>query len=787
MLDIAAWWLAIEAIGATAFPMAFVCLRFLPDRGYNFAKIFGLVLLSYLLWLGGTIHLVPYTRWSIFLTLALLASASIALAYRHREEMAELLHLRWRQFLFSEALFTATLAVVLLLRSFAHDSLTDPNDNRFTFAFLNAIIRSEYFPPQDPWLSGHSISYYYFGFLMLGTLTKLTGIASAVTFNLSIALVPALAATGAFGIIFNLLIDKEREIRVLACGALAGALFVFVSNIEGVFELLAVHGIGSQGFYEFIDVFGLDGPRNSSDWFPTELDWTLRAHGLADGRYDSVFPFFDLILPVGYLSGRNTAVPILLLVLAGITNLWRSESSYLRNFRLESVPLIGFTSLALGALIATHAWDLPTACLLLLAAIGLRNYRREGRLTAMMLGRTLLLTAPIVVAAGLLYLPYFTHVSGQFDGILTLPGSLASKPHHHLYMWLPLFWLALCLAVSALPKFDAFSLKNPRTWLAPSLPLALFLGWAAYIAIDSSFARLWDEVELRDYRWLTVGLIAGLLTVTTFALLNQLRAAPDASSPINPAVFALLLSAVAQLLVLGIEFFYVNAITVPWSADLATVLRVNYEAWLFLSLAGAYGIYRIGANWRTSGILSRLGKGAWATVTVTAIAAGLVFPITAGFYFHKVSAGERQLDGLSFLSLATPDEYEGIRYLQYNVDGMPVLVEAVTDSAADGARISAYTGLPTVLGWKTHEFWFRGSWAEIDSREADVALLYQTLSPAEAAEILAQYDVEYVFIGRLERQLYGDAGLSKFPDFMDTVFQQGEVTIYRTRTDTAQQ
>ena len=68
------------------------------------------------------------------------------------------------------------------------------------FAFLNASTRAAYFPPEDPWLQGHGISYYYFGYLIMGMLTKLTGIHSSIAYNLSLALIPAMAAAGAFGL-----------------------------------------------------------------------------------------------------------------------------------------------------------------------------------------------------------------------------------------------------------------------------------------------------------------------------------------------------------------------------------------------------------------------------------------------------------------------------------------------------------------------------------------------------------------------------------------------------------
>ena len=67
------------------------------------------------------------------------------------------------------------------------------------FGFLNAVLQSRFFPPEDPWLSGHAISYYYFGHFMMAFLTQLTGVASSVGYNLALACIPALAGIGAFG------------------------------------------------------------------------------------------------------------------------------------------------------------------------------------------------------------------------------------------------------------------------------------------------------------------------------------------------------------------------------------------------------------------------------------------------------------------------------------------------------------------------------------------------------------------------------------------------------------
>jgi uncharacterized membrane protein len=60
-------------------------------------------------------------------------------------------------------------------------------------------------------------------------------------------------------------------------------------------------------------------------------------------------------------------------------------------------------------------------------------------------------------------------------------------------------------------------------------------------------------------------------------------------------------------------------------------------------------------------------------------------------------------------------------------------------------------------------------------------IVYTTTDPEQAHAILERFGVEYVYVGGLERQQYGTAGLAKFAAFMDAVFENDEVTIYRVR------
>ena len=135
-------------------------------------------------------------------------------------------------------------------------------------AFQNAILRSEHFPPLDPWLSGFGISYYYFGYVMMAMLTRLSGAVSGVAFDLYDALLFALTMIGSFGVVYNLVAytiqkrHKEGEPAPpsgppLAAGVLGGLLVTVMGNLEGVLESLHASGILPDSFWAWIDIPGL--------------------------------------------------------------------------------------------------------------------------------------------------------------------------------------------------------------------------------------------------------------------------------------------------------------------------------------------------------------------------------------------------------------------------------------------------------------------------------------------------------------------------------------------------
>ena len=108
------------------------------------------------------------------------------------------------------------------------------------------------------------------------------------------------------------------------------------------------------------------------------------------------------------------------------------------------------------------------------------------------------------------------------------------------------------------------------------------------------------------------------------------------------------------------------------------------------------------------------------------------------------------------------------------------MVEAPGGSYSEYNWVSAHSGIPTLLGWGGHELQWRGNYEEPGKREPDIAAIYQGTDARATASLLERYDVDYVYVGPLERSKYriSQPALAKFDLLMTRAFESGSVTIY---------
>jgi uncharacterized membrane protein len=190
----------------------------------------------------------------------------------------------------------------------------------------------------------------------------------------------------------------------------------------------------------------------------------------------------------------------------------------------------------------------------------------------------------------------------------------------------------------------------------------------------------------------------------------------------------------------------------------------------------------------------------WGAALLVLLLADAVYPLV-GTYARTNHYAQRtnSLDGLAYLQTCNPrtppycdydthGDYEAIRWLNAHVTGNPVIVEAVGPDYSSYARISAFTGLPTPMGWVGHEYQWRVNWLDngfnaidFSRRAADIDTIYTDPHPDVVLSLMARYHAQYLYVGLLERVKYPTANLQRFSAFMQVVYSADGATIYMVR------
>ncbi len=326
------WWLISTLLGALALPIAWRIFGRLEDRGYGFARALGLLMAGYLFWMGATLRLFqPSLGGAVMAVLALLGLSAWIGRSTWRDVLDWLKEHR-STVLIMETLFLLAFLVWAFVR--ANNPEIWGTEKPMELAFLNAILQSDSFPPSDPWLSGYAISYYYFGYILMALLTRLTGVASGVAFNLANSLWFALVALGTYSLAYNFLARRTPG-RVKRFSPLLAPLFVLISgNLGGFLEVLHSKYIfwttNADGFWvsPFWTWFGLQDlekpPFLEPSWMPQRYLWWWRSsrvirdldlNGLPLGLQSiDEFPFFTFLLADNH--PHLLAMPFVLIAIA---------------------------------------------------------------------------------------------------------------------------------------------------------------------------------------------------------------------------------------------------------------------------------------------------------------------------------------------------------------------------------------------------------------------------------------------------------------------------------------
>ncbi len=825
------WYIVITILGWLTFPLAYHLFPALTDRGYTLARAFGLLIWGYVFWLFASLGIAQNDIGGLLLALLILIGLSgwaIITDSGQKTVDHESVNglpsiVKWlnnnrRIILSTELLFLIAFALMAWIRANNPEIFTAGGEKWMETAFINAILHSPTFPPHDPWLSGYAISYYYFGYVMTAILAMLTSTPAPVAHNLMLSLIFALSAVGAYGLLYNLLSayrrskgEQEQAGVFPALGALFAPLFLLlVSNLEGFFESLHSKGIGwnlnsaTSPFWSWLDlnIINKTPPSLPLKWAPTEFFWWWRASRVImdydlSGRWmgDIIdeFPFFSYLL--GDLHPHVLVMPFNLLAIAVALNIylggWRGKINlFFGQLRISKTGFF-MIALVLGGLAFLNTWDILLGAALIVFSYALAQVRESGwgweRIEDI-----LLLGIPAGITAFVIYLPFFVGFDSQAGGIL--PNFMFVTRGTHLWiMWgtlfVPLFAYLIYLWRS----------KTSANWCAgisTSLGIVILLILMMFIIGFMAFKLKPDEVKsvldsqgrsvsqfITDSMVRRATNIGSLLTllallIPTFAFLfrntdNFSEADLSENQPptfhFPSSTFVLLLISLGVLLILGPEFLFLRD---NFFYRINTVFKFYYQAWILLSIAAAFAVAVLLSE------LRGLSSAIYSTVIVIVIGLGLVYPVfslpSKTDNFKANNPDQRTLDGSAYLANTMPDDYKAFQFMKGLEPG--VVAEAVGGQYSEYARVSTFTGMPTVLGWPGHE----GQWRDaslLGTRQIDIESLYSTPDWAATQLIINQYHVRYVYIGNLERTTYR-VNEEKFGRYLKLIYQQGTVTIY---------
>lgn len=821
------WWAVISLLGAAALPLTFTLLRWLPDRGYAFARMVGLLLVSYLFWLLGSLGFLANETGSILFALLLVAAASLAIYRRGEGGLRGWLREQRRYVLGAELLFALLFVLWVWVRT--QNPMIFATEKPMEFAFLNAAGRSATFPPVDPWLSGFGISYYYFGYVMVSVLARLAAVPEYIAFNLAIAWLVAATALGAFGLVYNL-VAAGQQVRVrrlaLSLALIAGIALPLAGNLEVGLEILHGNGAGSDRFWQWLDIRDLNAPAGSravpryetSDWWWWRSSRVIREYHLSGRPEEGLepiaeFPAFSFIL--GDMHPHVLALPFAFLSLAIGASWWlrpalRFEPGVPLSRRLGRLlahygwPFWLLTTLVLGGLSFLNTWDVLIHLFVVVGAALLALWRDEGRWRRDFWGQGVLLGGLLAIPGVLLYLPFYLGFRSQAGAPYLLPMLMQPTrlPHFLVIFGMPL--LALLFFVAALlwrrrPSAWRAGLLVPLGLLLLLTLLMLLLGWivaaapqgggpvsqiAGELGLDlpprpGGFAPGWALAALGALvprllavrlasPWLVL-LLALLLGAVVMLWSNHFTGRESAEPPAASLPFVLLLAFTGALLALGPEFVYLRDV---FGQRLNTIFKFYYQAWVLFGVAALYGLGYLWQRARVAGLVAGGLYGALLLVSLT-------FPLFAVQSRAAEYAGTPTLNGITFYPAA---EAEAIFWLRNNVAGTPVIVEAVHPDGgqySDFGRVAASTGLPTVLGWVGHQHQWRGSTLETSRRQPAVELIYSSRDWQQTAATLDEYNVSYIYVGPREIATYGPIAREKFDGRLGVAFANDTVTIYR--------
>lgn len=777
-LGVIVWWLTCILLGLAAFPIAFIALHGLPDRGYALARNLSLLIVAWAAWLLGSLRILPFTQLTLWIVAGAMAAVSALIVWRRLAEFKAWFAGNWRYALAVES-FALLLFVFFLLVRLGNGDLWHPSyggEKPMDFSYFNAVLKSTSFPPYDPWYAGGYLNYYYFGFVVVGAPTKMLGIVPAFAYNLILPMLFSLAGMGAFCVAYNLVAAGRRfasddnsphatqrlAANPYAAGMFAALLFVVLGNLGQLQTIMKALTRAAQDVPAFVPIqFVTDLMRAAVGvWriyfqrYPVMIgtgEWYWNAtRVIPDSQTVPIteFPFFTFLY--ADLHAHMIVLTITVIALAWALSVVFSAKDGERRW-IENIALWAAAGIVFGSIQPSNLSDYQTYWALGCVAIVYAQLRQRGRMD-MQFGLDTAWRCALLIGLSMAFFWPYTHWRGEGYGSVQLwKGDKTPLDAYLTIHGLFLFAIFIFLLTETRRWMQRTRFDEVKDLIGPSL-------FAVIAFLLTVFGMWWIGYD--------VAVVAAPLIAWTGLLMIRADAEPERRAALGLIGLALTLTMMVEVVVAKGDVGRMN-----------TVFKFYLQVWTLFSVAAGAAIAWAWAQmpeWRP------FSRGVWQfglTALMTVAALYTVLAASAKIQDRMSPGAPRTLDGLLYMAYARyadqgqtielKYDYEAIRWMQENVKGSPVIVEVNAPEYRWGSRFTINTGLPGVLGWNWHQRQQRVLLPDrlIWERSNDINTFYMTGDEDWALGFLKEYDVGYVVVGDYERAYFPPPSLAKF-EFM---------------------
>lgn len=665
----------------------------IKDGLWAFGRLLTWLILSLIIFFLAWLK-IPINTWSgVYLILLMILLFDVYLLFfKHKAKWQKLFKNYWQEFRWQIIIEELVFIIFFAFLLFvrSHQPEVLGLEKFMDAGFIQSYLKSPTLPAKDMWLAGENINYYSFGHYMGSILVQIWQIDLAWSYNFLLASIMAFLATTVFSLTFNLRANFAWNEKGIK-NLLAKEKYHF--NASVLTALLASFLVTLFGNGHSIWYF-LSNGNFAAYWYPDATRFIDR----------TIHEFAVYSFVVSDLHAHVFSMPLVMAMLMSIF-LWLSElinevkkqkkvKLFAKRFFALSLIMGGL----MGVLAMTNTWDvLVYASLLLIIGILLLIWRKEFFLPLLSSAVGLGFTAAIISA------PWFLTFQSISEGL-------------HLAMEHSPLWQLIVL------------------WGAHVLPVSIFI---IFLLVNKQHLRKKSEAA-----WFFV--LGSFFTFLSLLIFTEFFYFKDiyTGHPRSNTMFKLMFQGfmwIAILLALAISFFIHQAVKRRWFKWRLINLRE-------VLLQKKNKLHDIKITLRTIIFIY---------LPIAALLLGLAsYPYLAFRSYYGDFKNYQGLDGLGWMSKKYPSSYAIVNYLKKHEPRQVNILEASGESFTEFSFISAFSGMPTIVGWQVHEWLWRGTWDVPAQRLSEIESIYLYPAGKQAQELLETYQIKYLIITNREREKY---------------------------------